>query len=80
MLMRQLKPKPKFILKKLPMWGWQAPADKIDFEWPTQALFDSMLPDVSLKSIELKGFGNVIAGVKCTLSNGQASPMFERTE
>ena len=37
-----------------------------------------MQPDVSLKSIELKGAFNTIAGVRCNLSNRQSSPMFEK--
>ena len=28
-------PKPKFTLRKLPMWGEQVTPDEINFEWPT---------------------------------------------
>ena len=35
--------------------------------------------DVILQSIEFKGHTNVIAAVKCNLSNGQSSPLFENS-
>ena len=38
--MQQVKPKLKFkySLRKLPLWGDEG--DRIDFEWPTQAIFE----------------------------------------
>ena len=30
----------RFTLKKLPMWGEQVAADAINFEWPTQEIFE----------------------------------------
>ena len=43
-----------FILKKLPMWGWKASGDNINFEWPEKSLLDQMSSAVYLKSLDLK--------------------------
>ena len=37
-------------IKKLPLWGDQE--REIDFEWPTQTMWDAMSPDTKLASIE----------------------------
>ena len=39
-----------------------------------------MPQDVSLKSIQFKGTDDVIAGVKCNLTNGKSSPLIENKE
>ena len=36
------------------MWGAYVSEDKINFEWPTQEIFDKMGADVTLKSITYK--------------------------
>ena len=73
-------PKPKFTLRKLPMWGQQVTLDKIDFEWPTQEMLDRWLPDVSLKSITFSTYdqnGAEVSSVQCMLSNNESSPLFD---
>ena len=49
--------KPKFTLRKLPMWGQQVHADQINFDWPTEEMTKDMSQDVFLKSIEFKTYG-----------------------
>ena len=44
--------RPRFTLRKLPMWGEQVAVNQIDFEWPTQEMLDQMPADVSLRSLE----------------------------
>ena len=65
-------------MKKLPLWGNQCTPDKINFEWPSQGLFDFMEPDVSLTSLSLKmQDSSAISSIQCVLSNGEISPVFE---
>ena len=74
------QPKFKYSLKKLQRWG--SKTSNINFEWPTQAIFDKMKQaDVSLKSIMFKtAYGGIspISSLKCTLSNGEQSQIFEQ--
>ena len=68
-----------FVLKKLPMWGEQVAADAINFEWPTQEIFDEWPLDVSLKSITFSDSSkqtSFISSVQCTISTGEVSPRF----
>lgn len=79
MLMGEFIPKPKYryVLRKLPLWGDQVADDELNFEWPTQAQFDKLGPDVRLQSIELKGdYDGWLSYVKCNLSDGTCSPIF----
>ena len=72
--------KPKFVLKKLPMWGEQVSAHAINFEWPTQEIFDKWPLDVSLKSItfsESTKVTNSISSVQCAISTDEESPRFD---
>ena len=71
--------KPRFDLKRLPIWGLQADSSEINFEWPTTRDLDLMSPDVSLKAIQFKTSASsaAIASVVCVLSNEQHSPLFE---
>jgi len=76
-----LSVKPKFTLRKLPMWGKQLAANEINFEWPTQELLDQMPADASLRSLDLsyshqKSGQGALSAIKCTLSNEQQSPLF----
>ena len=41
-------------LEKLPLWGYQAPPDEINFEWPTPEILAQQGEDVSLKAITIK--------------------------
>merc|ERR1712038_780636 len=41
-------------LKRIPAWGGEFPENYINFEWPTQEIFDQMRPDVKLESLNLK--------------------------
>uniref|UniRef100_A0A7S3HWE5 Uncharacterized protein n=1 Tax=Favella ehrenbergii TaxID=182087 RepID=A0A7S3HWE5_9SPIT len=65
------------MVKKLPAFGYNAPANEIDFMWPTQAMFDQMRAEVHLKSMTFK-YHNSISSVQCQLSNGSESPLFEK--
>ena len=68
-----------FILKKLPMWGWKASGDNINFEWPEKSLLDQMSSAVYLKSLDLKAQSNgVLVSIRCNLSNGVSSSIFEK--
>ena len=72
----------KLSLKRLPIWGWKAPG-KINFSWPTQGMLDQMPKDVTLKSLEFKSHNDtecLLSSVKCHLSNGQSSPIFENEQ
>ena len=45
------KLKPKFGLKRLPMWGQQVLASDINFEWPMPRDLNMIAPDVTLKAL-----------------------------
>lgn len=72
--------KPKFTLRRLPMWGEKLPESEVNMEWPTQAMLDEWPADVSLKSITFstwKQDGSAISSVQCTLSTQVHSPLFD---
>ena len=54
------------------MWGRKYDTNKINFEWPTQEVFDKMNHDVKMKSIEFSdnAAGAAITSVRCYLSDG----------
>ena len=70
----------KYTLRKVPCWGERVAAERINFEWPTQAMLDQMPPGVSLKSLHFKLCDGTISSVKCTLTNGIESPVFENPQ
>lgn len=75
------KLKPKFGLKRLPMWGQQVNPREINFEWPMASDLDfTMFPDGTLKALQFKtSLSNpAIASVVCVLQSGHNSPVFER--
>lgn len=47
-------PKPKTVLKRLPMWGYGVHVNQVNFAWPTQKEFERLPDDVRLKSIEFR--------------------------
>ena len=60
-------------LEKLPLWGLKEPGDSENsFEWPTQADWATMSPDVQLLSLELGtvGYMTDLCAVKVNLTNG----------
>lgn len=67
--------KRKYSLRKLALWGEQVEADAINFEWPKEE--DMIWPKVKLQSLELKSNSSVLSSVRCVLSNGISSPVFE---
>ena len=67
----------RFTLRKLPIFTKCASSAKINFEWPTQAQFDLMLPDVQLKTLTFKSFNGAISSVSCTLTNNFESSVYE---
>ena len=73
-------PRYQYKLKKLPMWGLKVNLNEIDFEWPTQEIFDQMQPDVTIKSLEFKDSSYVISSIRVNLSNNQSSPVFENDQ
>lgn len=66
----------KYTLRKLAMWGEQVENDAINFEWPAD--IDMIWPTVKLESLELKSSASVVSSVRCVLSNGITSPVFEK--
>ena len=61
----------------MPLWGDQEGYDEITFEFPTEADFAQMTPDVSLKSLEFEKYiGYYLGSVKANLSNGVSSELF----
>ena len=58
-----------FTLKRLPLWGQQVSEHEINFEWPTQEMFDEFenIENASLKTLELKDHGCYLASVRVTL-------------
>ena len=67
--------KRKYSLRKLPMWGEQAAPNEVTFEWPLES--DKMWPTVRLQALEMKSNSSVLSSVRCVLSNGISSPVFE---
>lgn len=64
----------KFTLKKLPMWGEQAAAHEINFEWPTQEMVNRWPQEVTLQSITFSTRAQTIftvSSVQCTVSTGE---------
>ena len=55
---------------------------QIDFEWPSQALFNQMPSDVELKSLKLKSNQNYsdpcLASVKVNLTHGFESAVIQK--
>jgi len=43
--------RPRFDLRKLPMWGDQIEQNEINFEWPKMSDLSLVPPEVSLKTI-----------------------------
>jgi len=61
----------------LPLWGEDVTSEEINFEWPTEANFEKMSPDVKLQSLEFMNYMNNLGSVKVNLSNEQSSPVFK---
>ena len=71
-------------LRKLPLWmGWnveQEDGEDIDFEWPTQEMFETMNPNDSLHSLEFKMRSRIgLGSVKVNLVNGESSDALEKS-
>ena len=68
----------EFEIQRLGLWG-QKDESLINFEWPTKDMIEDLPADVTLKSLKFKEIhkGCAISSVKCTLTNGQESPLFE---
>ena len=58
------------------MWGEQVEPGEINFQWPAD--IDMIWPTVKLESITFKSNAAVLSSVRCVLSNGITSPVFER--
>lgn len=67
----------KYSLRKLALWGEQVSTEEINFEWP-DASSDIIWPSVQLHTLEMKSFACVLSSIRCVLSNGISSPVFER--
>ena len=57
------------------MWGEQVEPEQINFEWPAD--IEMIWPTVKLQSLEMKSNASVLSSVRCVLSNGISSPVFE---
>ena len=58
------------------MWGAEIGDYHAYFKWPNKRM--NMTAEMSLKSIEFKANGSILSSVRCTLTNGVSSPLFER--
>ena len=58
------------------MWGEQVEPSEINFEWPAD--IEMIWPTVKLEAIEFKSNAAVLSSVRCVLSNGITSPVFEQ--
>lgn len=70
--------KPFYSLRKLPCWGQQL--EPINFEWPTQDVWDTMDADVTLTSLEFMDEGTMhrVSSVRCVYSEPKYSKTFEK--
>ena len=59
------------------MWGYEARAEEIDFQWPTNDEIEKMTPDVTLKSLTFKSKFGAISSVQIRL-NHATSKFFEK--
>ena len=59
-------------------WGEKVSPSRINFEWPTQEVFEQMDPTVTLKSITFKDSPPAVSFVQCKYSNDQESPAFAK--
>ena len=62
------------------MWKNDCNDDDVNFEWPTQEIFDSLKTDVYLKTLIFKCWRQgcaAVSSVQVILSNGLASPVYE---
>ena len=67
----------KYKLKKLPMCKQM---ERVNFEWPTEEIFQQLPNDVFLKSIEISGYvkdAGTASAIKGTLSTGLESAVFK---
>ena len=70
-----------FNLKKLKLWGEEVTQDKINFEWPTEKMLKGLPKNAYLSSIEFKtndANSSAISSVRCILSNGLSSLLFQK--
>ena len=71
--------KVRYTLERLPAWGETVRPEEINFQWPTQEVFDQMDSQVYLKSIQFKNNGyGAVTSVACFYSNDEESPVFEQ--
>ena len=63
-------------MRKLALWGEQVAGSEINFEWPAD--IEMIWPTVKLESLEFKSSASVLSSVRCVLSNGITSPVFEK--
>ena len=56
--------------------------EAINFEWPTQYIFDRMPADTTLSYLTFKSAENYrrVNSIQCKLSNGMESPVFENSD
>ena len=79
MLMNSSLRKVRNTLERLPAWGETVRPEEINFQWPTQEIFDQMDSEVYLKSIQFKNNGyGAVTSVACFYSNDEESPIFEQ--
>ena len=63
------------------MFGERCSPDELNMEWPDK--LTQITAEISLRSIEFKSYANGdsrISSVRCTLTNGVSSPLFEKED
>ena len=73
------KPITIYQLRKLPLWGEQVPEDQINFQWPSEEfLSKNNHNDLKMRQLTIKhNEKGPISSIKCVLSDGSESPVFE---
>ena len=70
--------KPFYSMRRLPCWGQQL--EPINFEWPTEEVWNNMESDVNLISLEFKDEGAMhrISSVRTVYSDPQYTRTLEK--
>ena len=69
----------RYKLERLPFWGENVRLDAINFEYPSQEVFEDMDsffhdPSVSLKALKFTEHGLHLASVQCVYSDSSEDP------
>ena len=71
----------KYTLRRLPLWGEKVRDDEINFQYPSQEIFNSLPASVFLRGLEVSTYhanDNTVSSVLCRLSNKMKSDVIEK--